>query len=147
MFSMIDNSYGLVHALMKSSLLDSFLLVSLDDSDRNAIMVDAGATALTKESMPQGDVCAVIGRPDLECYRMSQEVTMIRCRRNAYSGNEATPFPFEDFPLGSMILLLPNHSCLAAACFDKYYVVDQSDVPFSTDVDVVDIWRPTSGWA
>ena len=31
------------------------------DSDRNAILVDAGATALTKDGAPQGDVCSVLG--------------------------------------------------------------------------------------
>ncbi|KAL7537728.1 hypothetical protein ACHAXR_008817 [Thalassiosira sp. AJA248-18] len=109
--------------------------------ERNAIMVDAGATALTKEVTAQGDVCAVFGLPGLECYRMSQEVTMIR-RRN---GGD-TPFPFEDFPLGSTMLLLPNHSCLAAACFDVYHVVDETESPFFT-ANVVDTWKPAKGWA
>eukprot|EP00585_Thalassiosira_rotula_P008035 CAMPEP_0196136866 /NCGR_PEP_ID=MMETSP0910-20130528/5029_1 /TAXON_ID=49265 /ORGANISM="Thalassiosira rotula, Strain GSO102" /LENGTH=421 /DNA_ID=CAMNT_0041397225 /DNA_START=64 /DNA_END=1326 /DNA_ORIENTATION=- len=111
-----------------------------EDSHRNAIMVDAGATALTKEVTPQGDMCAVFGRPELECYRMSQEVTMIRCR-------DGTPFPFDNFPLGSTILLLPNHSCLAAACFDVYHVVDEDgERPFSTDSEIVDTWKPAKGW-
>lgn len=110
-----------------------------NDSARNAIMVDAGATALTKEVTPQGDVCSVYGRPDLECYRMSQEITMIRCRNGA-------TFPFEDFPLGSTMILIPNHSCLSAACFDMYHIVDEHDSPFSTESEVVDTWKPVKGW-
>ena len=42
------------------------------DSDRNAILVDAGATALTKDGAPQGDVCSVLGRPGwnaTECHK------------------------------------------------------------------------------
>lgn len=112
------------------------------DVERNAIMVDAGATALTKEATPQGDMCAVYDRPDLECYRMSQEITMIRLREGG-----GTPFPFDDFPLGSTMLLLPNHSCLAAACFDMYHVVDEVESPFSTDSEVVDTWKPVKGWS
>lgn len=113
-----------------------------DDEHRNAIMVDAGATALTKESTPQGNMCSVLGRPDLECYRMSQEVTMIRCK----SEDDLKQFPFHEFPLGSTVLLLPNHSCLAAACFETYHVVDGSTVPVSTQSEVVGTWRPVKNW-
>ena len=113
-----------------------------DDGVRDAIMIDAGATALTKEGTPQGGMCAVYGRPDLECHRMSQEVTMIRLR----DGGGDVPFPFEDFPFGSAILLLPNHSCLAAACFDTYYIVDELDDQLGPNSIVVDTWIPVKGW-
>jgi len=112
------------------------------DSDRNSIMVDAGATALTKEQTPQGDVCGVFGKPELECYRMSQEITMIRCR----NGGDI-PFPFDDHPLGSTMLLVPNHSCLAAACFDVYHVVDEKGDQLSTNSRVIETWTPVKGWA
>lgn len=110
------------------------------DADRNAIMVDAGATALTKDVSPQGDVCAVYGMPELECYRMSQETTMIRLKDGG-----SIPFPFEGFPLGTTLLLIPNHSCLAAACFDVYHVVDDDQI--DEDSVVVDTWKPVKGWA
>ena len=42
------------------------------DDTRNAIMVNAGATALTKEVTPQGNVCSVYGMPDLECCKKQQ---------------------------------------------------------------------------
>ena len=109
-----------------------------DDIHRNAIMVDAGATALTKESTPQGGMCSVLGRPDLECYRMSQEITMIRSKTD--------DFPFHQFPLGSTVLLIPNHSCLAAACFDEYHVIDDSMNPISTKSTVTEKWKPVKGW-
>jgi D-serine deaminase-like pyridoxal phosphate-dependent protein len=113
-----------------------------DDEHRNAIMVDAGATALTKESTPQGSMCSVLGRPDLECYRMSQEITMIRSK----SEDGVKPFPFLEFPLGSTLLLIPNHSCLAAACFEEYHVVDGRTNSVSTKSEVVETWRPVKGW-
>eukprot|EP00985_Skeletonema_marinoi_P012643 scaffold6139_cov73-Skeletonema_marinoi.AAC.1 len=105
-------------------------------------MVDAGATALTKESTPQGSMCSVLGRPDLECYRMSQEITMIRCK----SEDGVKPFPFQEFPLGSIVLLIPNHSCLAAACFEEYHVVDGGTNSISTESEVVERWCPVKGW-
>lgn len=113
-----------------------------DDENRNAIMVDAGATALTKETTPQGSVCSVLGRPDLECYRMSQEITMIRC--NSEDGTKS--FPFQEFPLGSTVLLIPNHSCLAAACFEEYHVIDGGTSSVSTKSEIVGTWRPFKGW-
>ena len=29
-----------------------------------------------------------------------------------------------DFPLGMLLLIIPNHACLAAACHDRYTVLD-----------------------
>ncbi len=113
-----------------------------DDEHRNAIMIDAGATALTKETTPQGSMCSVLGRSDLECYRMSQEITMIRCK----SKDGIKSFPFQEFPLGSTILLIPNHSCLAAACFEEYQVIDGGFRSVSTKSEIVGTWRPVKGW-
>ena len=80
-----------------------------DDEHRNAIMVDAGATALTKESTPQGSMCSVLGRPDLECYRMSQEITMIRCK----SEDGVNNFPISGIPawFNSFVDTQPQLSC------------------------------------
>jgi D-serine deaminase-like pyridoxal phosphate-dependent protein len=108
--------------------------------DRNTILVDAGATALTKEQTPQGGMCQLVGFPDLECYSMSQEVTIVRHK------DPKTTFPFSELPLGSLVTLLPNHSCLAAACFDKYYVIQDSSCQFSPRQKVVEEWIPAKGF-
>ena len=110
--------------------------------ERRTIMLDAGATALTKDSSPQGDVCSVSGRPDLECYKMSQEVTLVRPRDPSTS----TETFLEDFPLGSVVTLVPNHSCLSAACFDRYYIIDDKDSTFAEDQGIMDEWVPVKGW-
>jgi len=110
--------------------------------DRRTIMLDAGATALTKDSSPQGSMCAVTGRPDLECYKMSQEVTLMR-PKDPSASVEAL---FEDFPLGSTVTLLPNHSCLSAACFDRYYIIDDKECAFAGDQEIIDEWVPVKGW-
>mmetsp|Transcript_8149 Transcript_8149/g.17652 ORF Transcript_8149/g.17652 Transcript_8149/m.17652 type:complete len:238 (+) Transcript_8149:748-1461(+) len=108
--------------------------------DRNTLMLDAGATALTKDDAPQGGVCAISGRPDLECYKMSQEVILVRPR------DSTKKLDFAEFALGSMLTLLPNHSCLAAACFDKYYVIDDETSKFAAEELVIDEWIPVKGW-
>lgn len=104
--------------------------------DRNTILLDAGATSLTKDLSPQGGMCEIGGAPDLDCFRMSQEViTVTHATRKL--------FPFESFPLGTVVNLIPNHSCLAAACFDKYYIIDDPSCTFDVDQDIVDEWIPT----
>lgn len=104
--------------------------------DRNTIMLDAGATALTKESTPQGGMCALGGYPELECYKMSQEVTLVRPK------DPNTLFPFADLPIGSTVDLLPNHSCLAAACFEKYSIIQNDNYSFAPDEAVIEEWIP-----
>ncbi len=39
---------------------------------------------------------------------------------------------------GTRIRIVPNHSCLSAACFDRYHVV--------RGIEIVDEWRPVRGW-
>lgn len=39
---------------------------------------------------------------------------------------------------GTRLRILPNHSCLAAACFDRYHVL--------RGTEVVDEWHPVKGW-
>lgn len=39
---------------------------------------------------------------------------------------------------GTRVRILPNHSCLAAACFDRYHVV--------RGTEIIDEWRPVRGW-
>ena len=45
---------------------------------------------------------------------------------------------FENFPVGSLLQIIPNHSCLTAALFPRYHVVEGDQV--------VDEWRPMRGW-
>jgi D-serine deaminase-like pyridoxal phosphate-dependent protein len=40
--------------------------------------------------------------------------------------------------VGAHLRIVPNHSCLAAAGYDRYYVVRGEQV--------VDEWRPVKGW-
>ena len=104
--------------------------------DRNTILLDAGATSLTKEQTPQGGMCEIGGSPLLECHRMSQEVTIV-------THPTEKVFPFKSYPLGTIVNLIPNHSCLAAACFEKYYVIDDPSCNFGHDQEIVDEWVPS----
>lgn len=108
--------------------------------ERNELLIDAGALAFSKDEGPThvDPDCgfgAIVSVPDgrllddLNLASLSQEHGKIRGK---------SPIRFEQFPVGSKLRILPNHSCLSAALFDRYHV-------FRGD-DVVDEWRPVRGW-
>lgn len=101
--------------------------------ERNAMIVDAGALALSKDSGPDhidprfgyGIVCDEALRPlPMKIHALSQEHGKV--------------FAEQPLPVGSRLRVIPNHSCLTAAMFDVYHVVDRGSV--------VDAWRPVHGW-
>eukprot|EP01100_Stratorugosa_tubuloviscum_P010436 TRINITY_DN4474_c1_g3_i1.p1 TRINITY_DN4474_c1_g3~~TRINITY_DN4474_c1_g3_i1.p1 ORF type:complete len:444 (-),score=203.48 TRINITY_DN4474_c1_g3_i1:118-1260(-) len=97
--------------------------------ERNAILVNAGALALSKDSAGLDSWGIIIGHENLKFARISQEHGII---------TSSGTIDFNSLPIGSNLKIIPNHSCLSAACFKKYYVV-QND-------KIVDIWRPISQW-
>jgi D-serine deaminase-like pyridoxal phosphate-dependent protein len=101
---------------------------------RNQMLIDAGALALSKD--PGADHLgsdtvfgAVAGHPDLNLFSISQEHGLISAR---------APIAFENVPVGSRLQIIPNHSCLTAALFPKYHVVEGGRI--------VDEWTPMRGW-
>jgi D-serine deaminase-like pyridoxal phosphate-dependent protein len=107
--------------------------------ERRELLLDGGALALSRDPGPvhvdqacgYGVVCAATGEP-LAGWRivsLSQEHGLAR---------SAEPLASGSFPIGSLLRVVPNHSCLAAALFERYAVV-RGDV-------VVDEWRPARGW-
>lgn len=87
--------------------------------ERACLVVDAGALALSKDpgaahirpDVGFGIPCDLEGRPlaDLRVAALSQEHGRI----------EGPPGSVAAFPPGSRLRILPNHSCLSAACFDR----------------------------
>jgi len=101
--------------------------------ERGTLIVDAGALALSKDLGPDhvdpefgyGIVCDVALRPlPMKLVALSQE-----------HGKIATS---KTVPVGTQLRILPNHSCLTAAMYDRYHVLD--------DGRVVGEWRPVRGW-
>ena len=50
------------------------------------------------------------------------------------------PLPFDELAPGSLVRVLPNHVCMTAASYDRYYVVDGDDPA------IVDKWNKVVGW-
>jgi len=102
--------------------------------DHNQILVDAGALALSKDRgaehvVPELTFGSVIGCPHIRVASLSQEHGLL---------TSSMKLPFERLPVGSRIRIVPNHSCLAAALFPRYHVINRDEV--------VDEWRPVRGW-
>jgi D-serine deaminase-like pyridoxal phosphate-dependent protein len=105
------------------------------------ILVDAGSLALSKDggrgpgaNLPTyGRVATVDGRilPGLYLSTLYQEHGLI-----ASKWEEP---PYDSLPIGHKVRLLPNHSCLSAASFDEYFVVQNGS-------QITEIWDKTRGW-
>ncbi len=98
--------------------------------DAEHVVTDAGALALSKDPGPDrglesmgriyADYAAGTLRDDVWVAGLSQEHGKVH----------------GSLPYGERVRVLPNHSCLAVACFDEYVVVRGQDV-----VDRWRIWR------
>ncbi len=85
-------------------------------------VVDAGALALSKDTGPEwaphgygrilADPARGVLRDDVQVASVSQEHGILDAR----------------LPFGERVRILPNHSCLTAACFDEYHAVRGDEV-------------------
>jgi len=101
--------------------------------DRGSLIIDGGALALSKDMGPDhidpkfgyGLVCDLDLRPlPMRIVALSQE-----------HGKVVAEHPV---PVGTRLRIIPNHSCLTAAMFDAYHVVERGRI--------VDRWKPVRGW-
>ena len=116
------------------SVLASVIALHLE---RGEAVIDAGALALSKDAGPThvdsacgfGIVADADGEPmGGRLVSLSQEHGVVHWRPGA-----SIPIT-----LGTKLRIVPNHSCLTAALFDRYAVVESGDV--------VGEWRPARGW-
>jgi D-serine deaminase-like pyridoxal phosphate-dependent protein len=110
--------------------------------EKGWIMTDAGwmalsrdrGTALQKVDQGYGKVCDVEGKPigNLNVVDTNQEHGIIADRL----GQPVNP---NQFPIGTMLRILPNHACATAAQHSRYHVVRGQ-----TAVEAV--WERFNGW-
>ncbi len=105
--------------------------------ERDQLIIDAGALALSKDLGPNhvdpgfgyGLVCDVgLKALPLKLTTVSQEHGKIATG----SGDAAR------YPVGTRLRIVPNHSCLTAAMFEIYHVVNETGI--------IDQWHPVRGW-
>jgi D-serine deaminase-like pyridoxal phosphate-dependent protein len=101
--------------------------------DRRTVIVDAGALALSKDLGPDhidprfgfGVVCDENLRP------MTMRLVALSQEHGKIEGDVVVP-------VGTRLRIIPNHSCLTAAMYDIFHVLESGKV--------VDQWRPVRGW-
>ncbi len=107
--------------------------------ERGVALLDAGALALSKDEGPRHvdpecgygvliDPRSRRALPDVKLHALSQEHGHVRGDAAAIAA----------LPVGATVAIVPNHSCLAAALFERFAVASGDDV--------VAEWRPARGW-
>lgn len=107
---------------------------------RGELLVNAGALALSKDpgATHVDPACGfgVVASADRGRVFQRLRVAALSQEHGKLAG--ASSADFEALPIGARIAIVPNHSCLAAAQFDRYHV--------ARDGVVVDAWRTMRGW-
>ena len=108
---------------------------------RNQLLIDAGALALSKdisaqEFQPKVGFGTIADAP-------SKDMAVIECSQEHGFVGSADPIPYGNLPIGSRVRVWPNHACITAAAYDKYYVVD-SDLDGGKSI--VDVYDRINGW-
>jgi D-serine deaminase-like pyridoxal phosphate-dependent protein len=108
---------------------------------RNQVLIDAGALALSKdisaqEFQPKVGYGTIADPP-------ARDMAVIACSQEHGFVASEDPIPYGNLPVGSRVRVLPNHACITAAAYDRYYVVD-SDLDGGKSV--VDVYDRINGW-
>jgi len=108
---------------------------------RNQMLIDAGALALSKdisaqEFKPQVGFGTIMDAP-------VRDMAVVACSQEHGFVGADEPIPYGNLPIGSRLRVLPNHACITAAAYDRYYVVD-SDLDGGRSV--VDVYDRINGW-
>lgn len=120
-------------------------VVSSHHSAKNHFLVDAGALALSKDRSTEsvandigfGSLSDVRGRP------FSSPLWIAKVYQEHGKVPMAENISLESMPIGTRLRVLPNHACMTAAMYDRYFIVDSES---SDGLEVLDIWPRINGW-
>jgi len=99
---------------------------------RNQFVIDAGALALSKDTGPtEGKDWGIIRNfPQLKIISISQEVGIVEGK---------SVLNYVEFPIGRKLFIIPNHSCLTAALYPEYLILENQKI--------IEKWRTCPrGW-
>jgi D-serine deaminase-like pyridoxal phosphate-dependent protein len=112
------------------------------DIERNTLVIDAGGLALSKdrstEHSPIDYGYGLLLRADGT--RLSVDAIVHGVHQEHGEVGSADPLPFAELPIGGLVRVMPNHACMTAAGYDRYFVTD------GPGLSVVGEWDKTSGW-
>lgn len=109
--------------------------------EENRFLVDAGALALSKDRSTQAtEHDAGYGEVwDLRCRPSFGSCVIERAYQEHGVGSAPEPLPLDRLSIGERVRIGPNHACITAAAYDRYYVVDGG-------TEVVAVWDRVNGW-
>jgi len=110
--------------------------------ERNEILIDAGGCALHKDpaGLKDGTWGCLLEDPTLVLKKLTQEVAVV-----GRLGPSAAQIDLTHFPPGRVVRVVPNHSCMTAACHARYFVVDGPPADDGSRA-IVDEWVPCKFW-
>jgi D-serine deaminase-like pyridoxal phosphate-dependent protein len=108
---------------------------------RNQVLIDAGALALSKdisaqEFQPKVGYGTIADPP-------AKDMAVVACSQEHGFVQSDDPIPYGNLPIGSRVRVLPNHACITAAAYDRYYVVDSE---LDGGKTVVETYDRINGW-
>ncbi|MES2711001.1 MAG: alanine racemase [Pseudomonadota bacterium] len=95
---------------------------------RNAVLVDAGALALSKDRSTEAAPHDYGFGLALDRHGHDTLGGAIVARTHQEHGEVTGPQPLPDLPIGSLLRIAPNHTCLTAAAHPHYWVVEGDTV-------------------
>jgi D-serine deaminase-like pyridoxal phosphate-dependent protein len=109
------------------------------------MLIDAGALALSKDlggnkgvqQVGYGLVCPATGERPVE----GLTVADVHQEHGLVAGEGPDAGLETRYPVGSRVRVLPNHACLMAAPYDRYYVVR------GNELRVKGVWPKVTGWS
>ena len=107
---------------------------------RKRIIIDAGSLALSKDVSANNFMkeagYGLVCNPDTGIPFDGLNVSEVHQEHGSID-LETTDW-FENFPIGSLVRILPNHACLTCAAHEKYNVLENEQITES--------WSRTNGW-
>jgi len=108
---------------------------------RNQLLIDAGALALSK------DISAQEFQPKVGFGTIAdapvRDMAVVACSQEHGFVGADDPIPYGNLPVGSRVRIWPNHACITAAAYDRYYVID-SDLDGGKSI--VGTYDRINGW-
>lgn len=111
------------------------------DRERNKLTIDAGGLALSKDrstaKAPVDQGFGLVVREDGS--RIEGDPIVAGVHQEHGEVTSTSSLPYDELAVGAAVRVLPNHVCMTAAAYDRYFVVDG-------DRTVVAEWEKISGW-
>ena len=111
----------------------------------NQLLIDAGGLALSKDRSTEAlDIDCAFG---LVCDARTGQIIEGLKVANVHQehGQITSPLAinFDHYPIGTQFRILPNHSCITAAGYDRYNVINSTHLH---PAESVEVWTRCNGW-